>query len=96
MSKASFRDELWAAVSESVIPAILKHPFLTGLVDSSLEEDVFKCEPLRQVVDRLLSFLLSDVQVSGTKVKMRLEVQGAHCKPMVRLIPFMTTTGSHM
>jgi thiaminase len=42
MSNERFRDELWRAVEQTVLPAILHHPFITGLVDASLPENVFR------------------------------------------------------
>jgi hypothetical protein len=52
MSAERFRDELWQSVEHSVVPAILEHPFIKGLVDASLPEVVFRCFtslPLRAV-----------------------------------------------
>ena len=38
----SFTDELWACISPGVIDQIKQHPFITGLLDGSLKEDIFR------------------------------------------------------
>jgi thiaminase/transcriptional activator TenA len=41
MPKQSFPDRLWASISEDLYPAILAHPFLTGLTNGKLPEEAF-------------------------------------------------------
>lgn len=37
-----FTDELWACISPGVIDNIKAHPFITGLVDGSLKDEIFR------------------------------------------------------
>ena len=38
------RDDLWDSIDAGVIAKIKEHPFITGIIDGSLKEDIFRCK----------------------------------------------------